>query len=60
MVDDLDQAEREAAKAAAEIGRDRLPRGEARLVIVEVRDEQRRPVIAVTVTLQVERVAAVA
>jgi hypothetical protein len=30
------------------------------LVIVEVRDEQRRPMIAVTVTLQVERVAAVA
>ena len=35
--DSLDSAERAAAELAAEIGRDRLPKGEARAVMVEER-----------------------
>ncbi len=37
--DGLDHAEREAALAAAEIGRDRLPKGDAREITIEVRNE---------------------
>jgi hypothetical protein len=36
---DLNAAEREAATAAAEIGRDLLPKGVARCVSVEVRNQ---------------------
>jgi hypothetical protein len=36
---DLDTAEREAATAAAEIGRELLPKGVARCVTVEVRNQ---------------------
>jgi hypothetical protein len=54
--DELDQAEREAATAAAEIGRDRLPRGDAREVTIEVRNEHRQRVLTVTMSLNVERV----
>ena len=52
----LDEAEREAAEAAAEIGRDRLPKGDARDITIEVRNEHRQRVLTVTVSMQVERV----
>ena len=53
---DLDTAEREAAEGAASIGRDLLPKGSARSVTIEVRDEDGQRVATVTVTMQVERV----
>ena len=52
----LDQAEREAATAVAEIGRDRLPCGEAREITIEVRDEHRQRVLTISVSMHVERV----
>jgi hypothetical protein len=55
-LESLDAAEREAATTAAEIGRDRLPKGDARDVTVEVRNEHRQRVLTVTVSMQVERV----
>ena len=55
--DSLDRAEREAAIGAAEIGRDRLPKGDARDVTIEVRNEHRQRVLTVNVSMQVERVA---
>ena len=54
---DLDHAEREAAKAAAEIGRDQLPKGDTRDITIEVRNEHRKRVLTVTVAMHVERVA---
>jgi hypothetical protein len=55
--DSLDRAEREAALAAAEIGRDRLPKGDARDITIEVRNEHRQRVLTVTVALHIDRVA---
>jgi hypothetical protein len=52
----LDAAEREAASAAAEIGRDRLPTGDAREITVELRNEHRQRVLTVTVSMDVQRV----
>jgi hypothetical protein len=52
----LDAAEREAASAAAEIGRDRLPKGDTREVTVELRNEHRQRVLIVRVFMEVERV----
>ena len=54
--DSLDAAEREAACAAAEIGRDRLPKGASREVTVEVRNEHRQRVLTITVSMEVDRV----
>ncbi len=54
---DLDAAEREAAEAAAEIDRDRLPHGDARDVTVEVRNEHGQRVITVQVRMDIHRVA---
>jgi hypothetical protein len=54
--DSLDAAEREAASAAAEIGRDRLPTGDAREITVELRNEHRQRVLTVTVSMDVQRV----
>ncbi|GEO18337.1 DUF6894 family protein [Microvirga aerophila] len=54
--DSLDAAEREAAEAAADIGRDRLPKGDAREVTVEVRNEHRQRVLTATVSLEIQRV----
>ncbi|HVL74287.1 MAG TPA: hypothetical protein VM434_20625 [Beijerinckiaceae bacterium] len=54
---DLDAAEREAAETAAAIGRDRLPKGDARDVTVEVLNEHRQRVITVTVTMEINRVS---
>jgi hypothetical protein len=42
--------------AAAQIGGDQLPNGDARKVTVEVRNEQGQWVLTVTVTLEVHRV----
>jgi hypothetical protein len=52
----LDAAERMAAETAAEIGREVLPRGDAREVTVEVHNEHRQEVLTVTVSLEVHRV----
>ncbi|MEZ0171108.1 hypothetical protein [Microvirga sp. TS319] len=52
----LDGAEREAATAAAEIGRDRLPKGDARDVTVELKNEHHQRVLTVTVTMGIHRV----
>ena len=42
---DLDAAEREAAEAAAAIGRDRLPKGDAREIVIQVRNEHGQRVL---------------
>lgn len=47
--DGLDGAEYEAARAAAEIGRNQLPKGDAREVTVELKNEHRQRVLTVTV-----------
>lgn len=52
----LDAAEHEAACAAAEIGRDRLPKGDAREVTVELRTEHSQRVLTVTVSMEIHRV----
>ena len=52
----LDAAEREAAEAAASIGRDLLPRGNAPEVTIEVRNEHRQRVLTVTVSMHLDRV----
>lgn len=54
--DGIDHAEREAAIAAAEIGRDKLPTGDARAVTVEVRNEHRQRVLTITISMSVDRV----
>ena len=54
---DLDAAEREAAEAAAEMGRDRLPRGDTRDITVEVRNEHGQRVLTVRVSMEIDRVA---
>ena len=46
-----------AAAAAAEIGRDRLPAGDAREVTVEVKDEGGFLLVTATVSLAVRRTA---
>ena len=43
-----------AAEAAAEIGRDRLPKGDARDVTVELKNEHRQRIL--TVTMEIHRV----
>ena len=53
---DLDAAEREAAECAASIGRDALPKGDAREITIEVRNEYRQRVLTVTVSLHLDRV----
>ena len=54
-LDNLDAAERAAAEGAAEIGRDCLPKGNARDVTVEVRNERGRQVLSVRVAIEVHR-----
>jgi hypothetical protein len=55
--DTIDAAEVAAAAAAAEIGRDRLPAGDAREVTVEVKDEGGFLLVTATVSLAVRRTA---
>ena len=52
----FDAAERMAAEAAAEIGRDRLPKGDVRNITVEMRNEHRQRVLTITVSMEVDRV----
>jgi hypothetical protein len=52
----LEAAEHEAACAAAEIGRDRLPKGDAREVTVEVKNEHHQRVLTITVSMEIDRV----
>ena len=54
--DSLDAAEHEAAVAAAQIGRDHLPKSDPREITIEVRNEHRQLVLTVTVSMHVERV----
>ena len=54
--DSLNAAEHEAACAAAEIGRDRLPKSDSREITVEVKNEHHQRVLTVTVSMQVDRV----
>jgi hypothetical protein len=54
-VDSVDAAEYEAARAAAEMGRDQLPNGDARNVTIAVRDERRQQVVTVRVAMEVYR-----
>jgi hypothetical protein len=51
----LNAAEYEAARTAAEIGREDLPKGRAREVTVEVRDEHGQQVLTVAVAMTVRR-----
>jgi hypothetical protein len=53
---DLDAAELEAAKAAAEIGRDKLPAGKLRKIAIEVRNKDSQRVLTATVSLEIDRV----
>jgi hypothetical protein len=52
----LEAAEHEAACAAADIGRDRLPKGDAREVTVEVKNEHHQRVLTITVSMEIDRV----
>ncbi len=54
--DSLDAAEREAASAAAKIGRDQLPKGDAREITVELKNEHCQRVLTVTVSMEIHRV----
>ena len=53
---DFGAAEREAAEAAASIGRDLLPKGDTREVTIEVCNEHRQRVLTVTVSMHLGRV----
>ena len=55
--DSLDTAEQEAARVAAEISRDQLPKGNAREVTIEVKNEHGQRVLTVTMALMVYRVS---
>jgi hypothetical protein len=52
----LRAAEHEAVVAAAEIARDRLPKGHARNIAVEVYDKHRQRLTTVTVRMEIDRV----
>jgi hypothetical protein len=54
-LDSLDAAEWAAAEGAAEIGRDCLPKGTARDVTVEARNERGQRVVSVRVAIEVHR-----
>jgi hypothetical protein len=53
---DLDDAERAAAVAAAEMARDCLPKGGDRDLTIEVRDEYQKHVLTVTVAMTIKRI----
>jgi uncharacterized membrane protein len=55
--DTLDAAKFAAATAAAEMGRDRLPKGDAREVTIEVKDEKGFLLLTVTVAMTVRETA---
>jgi predicted RNA-binding Zn ribbon-like protein len=53
--DSLDAAIRGAARSAAEIGTDRLARGDLSDVVIEIRDEHDQRVVTVTASMKIER-----
>jgi hypothetical protein len=52
----VEAAEREAVEAAASIGRDYFMTARANSVAIEVKNEQRQPLLIVTVSLHVNRI----
>jgi hypothetical protein len=54
---DLDAAEREARKAVIGLAREFLPKGDARKVKLEVRNERGERVLTIRVTMDIERSA---
>jgi hypothetical protein len=54
--DSLETAEREAAEAAATIGRDQFANGDARDITIEVRDEHGQRVRTATVSVRIDSV----
>lgn len=52
----LDVAEHQAARAAAAIGRERLPQDDSREVTVEVKNEHHQRVLTIKVPMEVDRV----
>ncbi|WP_457092814.1 DUF6894 family protein [Microvirga sp. P5_D2] len=53
--DSLDVAIRGAARSAAEIGTDRLTRGDFSDVVIEVRDKHDQRVVTVTASMKIDR-----
>ncbi len=53
--DSLEVVEREAVAGAAHIVQNQQPKGSSRTVTVEVRDEHRQQVLAVTVSMHIRR-----
>jgi hypothetical protein len=51
----LEKAQADAMRAAGELASEQLRKGEFQDVRVDVRDEQRRPVLSVTVSTRVDR-----
>ena len=49
-------AEQEAARAAGEIARDLLADGDLQKICIELRDEHRSPLAAITVSVEVKRI----
>lgn len=54
--DSLDAAQQEAIDAAAAIGQERLPKGAACAVTVELRDEHRQLLLMATVSMEIRRI----
>jgi hypothetical protein len=54
-LDGLEVAERMATRAAADMARDSLPKGDAQALAVEVHDTDGKRVLTVTVRMHVER-----
>ncbi|MBM1172945.1 DUF6894 family protein [Microvirga arabica] len=52
--DSLDAAVQAAARSAAEIGTDRLAKGDTRDVVIEVRDERGQRVCTVRASMEIE------
>jgi len=53
--DTLDAAVQAAARSAAEIGTNRLVKGDISDVVIEVRDEQNQRVCTVTASMKIDR-----
>ena len=53
--DSLDAAVQAAARSAAEIGTNRLAKGDTSDVVIEVRDEQHQRICTVTASMKIER-----
>ena len=53
--DSVDAAVQAAARSAAEIGTNRLAKGDTSHVVIEVRDEQNQRVCTVTASMKIER-----